>query len=165
MPPSKQNKIEKKSKDMNSRLSKLNGTVNEKYQTSDINLNLFNIYDYHNSFTASSYLRHSFHSILDRLGREQSTRYLDIPPQLIDLALSEFEIKYYANYEDLFEPNDPDYSFEYRNSLKDPNFCQTHPPFVCDELSIIEHQPLILDVEAQQKLMADLMLLKLPSNM
>ena len=164
LPPSKKIPIDKKYKDMNSRLSKLNGTVDEKYKTSDINLNLFNIYDYHNSFTASSYLRHSFHSTLDRLGKEQSTRYLDIPPQLIDLALSEFEINYYANYEDVYEPKDPDFSFENWDCSDNTNFNKANPPFKWDELSNIEHQPLILDAEAQQKLIADLQLLKWTSH-
>lgn len=55
--------------DINSRRSKLNVSASEKYQATDINLNMFNLYEYHNSFTASSYFKHSFHSVIDKIGR------------------------------------------------------------------------------------------------
>lgn len=50
--------------DVNSRRSKLNNTANERYQAWDINNNMFNIYEYHNSFTASSVLKHSNNTFL-----------------------------------------------------------------------------------------------------
>ena len=127
---------------INSRLlSHLNGTVNEKYKACDINWNMFNIHDFHNSFTASSNLKHSFHSTFDRMTHEYYRKHFEFPSFLIERALSEYDIKYYSHYEDIVEPNITDYSFENLESTQDPNFQQNSPPFVDDNLSAIEHHP------------------------
>lgn len=72
--------------DFNSRRFKLNDTANERYQATEINSNLFNIYGHHNSFTASSHFLHSFHTSLDKLGcsKDHFSRYLDFPSILIE---------------------------------------------------------------------------------
>jgi hypothetical protein len=87
--------------DINWKKTHLNATTNLKYQVTDINSNLFNIHGYHNSFTASSQLKHSFHTTYNNL---YSTS-MDLNSVLIEKALSRYDSEYYTRYEDIEEPN------------------------------------------------------------
>ena len=104
---------------------------------------MFNIYEYHNSFTASSYLKHSFNTFhkgkpwcyylfLDKTGHEEALFHptIDYPSLFIDEALSQYDLKYYYNYEDIEEPNIKDFSFENEDGRIDPNFVQPKHPFI-----------------------------------
>lgn len=145
--------------DINSRILNLNGTANEEYKACEINSNLFNIYEYHNSYTASSQIKHSFHSTFDRISRDHYSKYLEIPSLLIEKALSEYDIKYYSHYEDIVEPQRVDYSFEKPENYVDPNFNQPSPPFNTSGISEIEHQPMITEL-MRENLLQDIRLLK-----
>lgn len=123
---------------INSRKEHLNGTVDDKYRATDINCNMFNIYDFHNSFTASSYLKHSFHSTFDKMNIDYN-RHIDINSYMIDMALSYYDNQFYTHHEDIVEPEELAYSLENSDSYIDPNFSQQTPPFVDVNLSIIEH--------------------------
>lgn len=144
---------------MNSRKPKLNDSEHVNYKTTDINSNFFNIYEYHYSFTASSQLKHSFHSTFDRLGSFRSSKFTDFPSLFIEKALSEYDIKYYTHYEDIVEPKILDFSFETSEIDQDQNFKQKNPPFDAGNLSEIEHQPIVC-ASGRENLINDLNLLK-----
>jgi len=128
--------------------------MNEKYQATEINSNLFNIYEYHNSFTASSHFKHSPHTTFDKPA-VSSQGFIEIPSLLIEKALSKYDSVYYSHYEDIEEPKSLDFSLEKTQSDNDPNFCQPNPPFEVSDVSVIEHHP-ANSIVVRQDMLADI---------